>query len=90
MCIRCFRLCLLRLRLRGRREIWRPSDLTSVVDRIAPYVERGVLIVVQDSGPFEELLRNPGSDGVYLIVYRCVKCEEEFELLTAKGVLEMR
>jgi hypothetical protein len=60
--------------------------LASVVDRIAPYVERGVLIVVQDSGPFEELLRNPGSDGVYLIVYRCARCVEEFELLTAKGV----
>jgi hypothetical protein len=89
MCIRCFRLYLLRLQLWGSHEIWQPSDLTSVVDRIAPYLERGVLIVVQDSGPFEELLRNPGSDGVYLIVYRCVKCEEEFELLTAKGVFEM-
>jgi hypothetical protein len=89
-CAKCFRPCLLRFRLSGRHEIRRPADLTSLVDRILPYVQRGVLTVVQDSGPFDELLRNPGSDGVYLIVFRCVKCAEEFQLLTAKGVIEMR
>ena len=64
--------------------------LTETVARITPYVERGVLSVVQDTGPFEELLRNPWSDDVYLIVYRCVKCEEEFQLLTCKNVTELR
>ena len=85
MCTRCFRLCLFRLRLGGR-----PAVLTDAVERIKPYVERGVLTVVQDTGPFEELLQKPWSDGVYLIVYRCVKCEEEFQLLTCKGVTRMR
>lgn len=55
-----------------------------------PYVERGVLAVVQDRGPFEEFLRNPGSDGAYFVAFRCVKCEEEFQLLISKGVFEMR
>jgi hypothetical protein len=55
-----------------------------------PYVERGVLTVVQDCGPLDELLRNPGSDGVYFVAFRCIKCDEEFQLLICKGILEMR
>lgn len=68
----------------------RPAVLAEAVARITPYVERGVLTVVQDTGPFEELLRHPWSDDVYLIVFRCVKCEEEFQLLTCKNVTELR
>ena len=90
MCTSCFRVRLLRWRFRRRHGIWRPTDLTNLTDRIVPHIERGALTVVQGRGQFEELMRNPLSDGVYVIAFCCVKCGEEFLLLMCKGVFEMR
>ena len=60
-----------------------------MVDRVLPYVKRGALTVVQGPSPFEEFLPISYENG-FLIAFRCVKCEEEFQLGVAKWVFEFR
>lgn len=80
MCIKCLRVCLLRLRHHSPRLIRAPSAVTYRVHRLQSYVARGIRTIVQGGNEVEGIVRNPMSDGGGIVAFRCVKCSEEFQL----------
>ena len=74
MCAKCSRLTK-RLRLRE------PGDLFELAERLAPYVEDGVLEVLQASSPLLDVRRDLPLRERYFYSLRCTRCGREFQLI---------
>jgi hypothetical protein len=90
MCRTCFRIWLLHLRHLTPHEVWQVTDLTRVLDRIRPFVERGTLKIIQGEADFQNLSQNPGADAAFLTAFVCVHCDREYQLSVCKGNFQMR
>jgi hypothetical protein len=56
------------------------DDLFDLAEQLAPYVDGGMLEVIQASSPLPELRRDRPVKVSYFYVLRCTRCGREFQL----------
>lgn len=66
-----------------------PDGLMKVAARFNSYVQRHDLRILQGPDDLAELLRTPFVEDAF-VVFRCNRCEQEFQINVCKGGYQIR
>jgi hypothetical protein len=69
------------IRFVWRRRIRIRSELYALVDWLRPFVDTGKLKILQAAPPFDRIGDQWPMSDLYVLVFRCFRCEREFQLV---------